>query len=68
MNFDRLRYIAERTEIGEQKEAILRYNCLKKLVHFWIFVVYYKDEISLNLIIVWMPPTPIPPMFLLVSD
>ena len=37
MNFDRLRYIAERTEIGEQKEAILRYNCLKKLVHFWIF-------------------------------
>ena len=34
MNFDRLRYIAERTEIGEQKEAIFAVQLPEKLVHF----------------------------------
>lgn len=37
MNFDRLRYIAERTEIGEQKEAIFAVQLLEKTGAFLDF-------------------------------
>lgn len=68
MNFDRLRYIAERTEIGEQKEAIFAVQLPEKQGRFWTFVVCYKVAISPNLTTAWMPPTQIAPMSLSVSD
>lgn len=33
MNFDRLRYIAERTELGERKEAIFAVTIPEEKVH-----------------------------------
>ncbi len=33
MNFDRLRYIAERTELGEQREAIYAVTLSEEKVH-----------------------------------
>lgn len=55
MNFDRLRYIAERTEIGEQKEAIFAVALPKKQGRFWTFVVCYKVATSPSLTTVSMP-------------
>lgn len=51
MNFDRLRYIAERTEIGENKEAIFAVKLSEQAGAFWIFVAVYRGETSPNLTI-----------------
>ena len=39
MNFDRLRHIAERTDIGEHKEALLSVQFLKCQARFYPFAI-----------------------------
>ena len=43
MNFDRLRYIAERTGTGE-KEAILGDSIPERTGAFWIFAAHQRSQ------------------------
>ena len=38
MNFDRIRHVAERAEVGEKREAILAVSILSVPVHLKLFV------------------------------